>query len=247
MERSYIAPDSFMKLQLLQDKQVEAHGHDFPELLYLLHGGVRLALGDKTFHLSAGDIVLINPHRSHGYHCCGEILLARFQISMERLRQLLNGTNAVFLCNSCQEHNAAYDGLREILDQLLNQTIREGECRLYWESLCYQAVSYLASHFLITPHDVRYETTQHADSRTDAILDYIRSKYRHTITLSELGEHLYLSPSYLSKYIKRHFKITFGELVTAVRLEHAKNGLLDSSASVRPSRPGQRVPQRCRF
>ena len=53
------------------------------------------------------------------------------------------------------------------------------------------------------------------------------SNYREPITLKGLADRLYLSHTYLSKYIKQEFRDeVFLKLLNNIRLEHAVSDLL---------------------
>ncbi len=58
------------------------------------------------------------------------------------------------------------------------------------------------------------------------ITNYVAINYRDKLSLSTLAENLFLSESYLSKYIKRKFGMNFMEYVNNVRLNHAMDDLL---------------------
>ncbi len=58
------------------------------------------------------------------------------------------------------------------------------------------------------------------DPRMQEIQNYIQTNYR-TVTLSDLSEKFYLSTPYLSKYIKEKTGMTFSDMVTELRMQHA--------------------------
>ncbi|WP_416147523.1 response regulator [Salipaludibacillus sp. HK11] len=57
--------------------------------------------------------------------------------------------------------------------------------------------------------------------------DYIDSHYHRSVTLEEVAEEVDLSFYYLSKLFKDRFQLTFSEYLTQVRMEKAKDFLLD--------------------
>ncbi|MFC7394498.1 response regulator [Scopulibacillus cellulosilyticus] len=62
---------------------------------------------------------------------------------------------------------------------------------------------------------------------------YIETHYMRPITLEETAQHVSLSPYYFSKLFKDHFKVTFIEYLTLVRLKRAKELLLYSKLSLK--------------
>ncbi|UOQ84112.1 helix-turn-helix domain-containing protein [Gracilibacillus salinarum] len=57
--------------------------------------------------------------------------------------------------------------------------------------------------------------------------DYIHTHFKENIMLDEVAAEVGLSSYYLSKLFKEHFQLTFVEYVTHIRLEKAKDLLLD--------------------
>ncbi|MDO4340213.1 MAG: helix-turn-helix domain-containing protein, partial [Eubacteriales bacterium] len=70
------------------------------------------------------------------------------------------------------------------------------------------------------------------DDRIQEIFAFIRVNYRQNITLSDLAEQLYLSTTYVSRYIKQKCNINFMELLNQVRLTHAMEDLMYTDDSI---------------
>lgn len=66
----------------------------------------------------------------------------------------------------------------------------------------------------------------------DAASALIRSRYREELSLEDVAIHLNTSSSYLSRLFRRELDTTFGELLTSVRLAHAKILLEDPAVSI---------------
>ncbi len=56
---------------------------------------------------------------------------------------------------------------------------------------------------------------------------YIHEHYREKLTLSEIAEHLTISPGYLSYTFSRYMNKTVSDYIAEVKIEHAKE-LIDS-------------------
>lgn len=63
------------------------------------------------------------------------------------------------------------------------------------------------------------------------IMNYIQTNYR-TVTLEKLAGEFYLSVPYLSKYIKEKAGRSFSEILTEIRMRHARNMLKTEGSSV---------------
>ena len=81
--------------------------------------------------------------------------------------------------------------------------------------------------------DTVYESRSLAGSRqlTDA-LSYIRSHHMQNLTLEDVAAQVYVSPYYLSHMFKEKLGVTFVEYLTRVRVEMAKNYLLNTQLPV---------------
>ena len=64
------------------------------------------------------------------------------------------------------------------------------------------------------------------------MITYIRQNYTREISLKEFGAQFHLSEKYISRYFKEHFHITLSQYVNHLRLEHARQLLEESAASV---------------
>lgn len=232
MEKNYIRSDFLMELEVLTEKSIGLHYHNNFELLYLLSGNLEVSIEEQQISMKEEDIVIINTNRNHGYRGTGDVLIARFLISYDKLRDLLNKDSILFLCNSTLDKNNAFNTLRDIIGKVLNHVIRKDSTQLYLNSLYYQILYILTSNFLLTSKDIRYRENTSSDQRVDEVFAYIRMNYRKNITLQEVGKQLYLSPTYLSKYIKKKCGMNFGELISSVRMEHAMEDLLYTDAPI---------------
>ncbi|ASP37539.1 hypothetical protein CHH28_02105 [Bacterioplanes sanyensis] len=76
---------------------------------------------------------------------------------------------------------------------------------------------------------VRYRN--HVSPLIHAVQDYITSRYRERISITELSEHFRVSQRHLQRLFKDYTGVTMKEYITRIRLEEAKN-LLDDCQTV---------------
>ena len=234
MEKNFLSSDTLVELEFLTELQTGIHYHENFELLYLLNGRLTVTVEEESFSLQPGDMIVVNANRKHCYEGEDDVLIGRFIISYSKTRELLNQNMILFWCNSVVDKNEAYDELREIMIQIFNQNLKNPEGgRIFLNSLYYQMLHILTSNFLLTARDIRYEDeTSRNDDRMQEVFQYIRLNYRQNISLQDIAEQLYLSPTYLSKYIKKKCNISFIDLINSVRLGHAMEDMLYSEASI---------------
>ncbi len=70
--------------------------------------------------------------------------------------------------------------------------------------------------------------------QTDDLMEksILSPNYTREISLNEFGAQFHLSEKYISRYFKEHFHITLSQYVNHLRLEHARQLLEESAASV---------------
>lgn len=68
--------------------------------------------------------------------------------------------------------------------------------------------------------------------RLNEIANYVYTNYKSDIRLADLAEQLYLSPAYLSKYIKTRLHMNFVDYVNSIRLFHAVAEIRNSEKKI---------------
>lgn len=234
MEKNFISSDSVIELEFLTEIETLPHTHEAFELLYLLSGNMCVNIEDEEFSLNPRDMLVINPNKRHSYRGDSDMFTARFIISYSRLCDLLEQDIILFWCNSVVDKNEAYDQMREIITQILNQyNANDPRGHIYLKSLYYQLLHVLTSNFLLTSSDIRFQSEKDkTDDRMQEIMQYLRANYRQNISLHDLAEKMYLSTAYLSKYIKKSCGVSYMELINSVRLDRSMEALIYTDASV---------------
>lgn len=234
MERNYIRPDAFIELDFVTENNIKIHWHENFELLFVISGKINLTVEGDVYELGSGDMALINTSHRHSYQGTMELVLGRFIISYNKVRELLGMNHVLFWCNSAIERNEAYGSLRRIISKILNQSLNNnGRNKLYLSSLYYQMLHILAENFILSSDNQQYrEKKGKSDDRIQEIFAYIRNNYRYNISLEDIAQHFYLSTTYVSKYIKKKCGINFISLLNSVRLSHAVEDILYSDESI---------------
>ena len=63
-------------------------------------------------------------------------------------------------------------------------------------------------------------------------LIYMKRNYHHKLTLSEVAEHAYVSPWYLSKLLKQYAGRNFADIRSRIRIEYAKKMLKEQETPI---------------
>lgn len=220
--------------EFIINKNLEKHTHPTIEVLFVLDGLVNFHMGIETYTLHQNDFIVINSDKIHSYCCKADVLLASLHIPIKKLKKLLKQDNLFFWCNSAIEDDESYNEIRKILKKICNIHFcnkNQNELNLY--SLYYEFLNVLTSNFLLIETDKRYSEIAHKnEERKHEISEYIQTNYDKQIRLNDLANKLFLSRSYLSKYIKKQFNMSFVDYVNEVRLNHAIYELIYSDKPV---------------
>ena len=212
----------------------EQHYHQNLDLLYVLEGTVDVVLDDKEYHLHPEDIILINSNKQHKFENSGNLLAIRFAIDYYLLSQTVGTTQILFLCNSAIDKNSAYDRLRKQMQEIIKcyyTGSHSDSCQL--QSLYYQMLHILIANFMVKTDEVKLIFDNNLQKeRIGEIQSYIQGHYQSAISLNDLAEQMYLSPAYLSKYIKKKFGMTFVDYLNNIRLFHAVDELIYTDKSL---------------
>lgn len=219
---------SLMQVHFIEEDELTTHYHQNLEIIYVIRGKVSIQIDDAEYHLMSGDFLLINANKHHSFIAVKNFIGARFEINFHLLAEYMGTMQLMFWCNTTSDHSDAYDDVRKKLDQILEYYFeREKQGSLRLNALYYEALYIITSNFMVKADDMRLDIQNSQDkTRIRQIQNYIQANYQKQISLNDLAEQLFLSTAYLSKYIKRHFGLTFLEYLNNVRLFHAVDELI---------------------
>ncbi len=212
----------------------EQHYHQNLDMLYVLAGSVDVVIDDKEYHLLPEDMILINSNKRHKFENSGNLLAIRFAIDYYLLSQTVGTTQMLFLCNSAVDKNSAYDKLRHQMKEIIRYYYTEGNNdKCYLQALYYQMLHILIANFMVKTEEARVLFDNNSDKeRISEIQSYIQGHYQSAISLNDLAEQMFLTPAYLSKYIKKKFGMTFIDYLNNIRLFHAVDELIYTNKSL---------------
>lgn len=209
--------------------------HQDAELFYVLEGSMEIAMGDYHTHLKHEDIFIVNSNRGYSYKASKDVLFVRVSIPYQIVSSMVKSTDVVFLCDSTRDENRQYDILRRLFKKLLNRyySVRDRENDFGYKALCYQVLDILSTHFLLRITDQGdSDERERFDERIVQINNYIHANYSHPISSKDLADKLHLSQSYLSRFFKKTYGMSFTEYLTNIRLYHAMDDLLYTNTPI---------------
>ncbi len=235
-----------IRCQFSTKKEQGMHLHQDIEILYVLDGSMEIEYEDETYCLGTDQFMLINANVRHGYRAVpdllqgmdgsknDEILLGSLFIDNKLLTEMFGGEQQFFWCNSAQEQSESYEKMRYFIRQVFNYNqTTEGQGIALKNSVYYQLVYLITTDFIVKKGMSKYESLRGIrDERMNEILSFLMLNYREPVTLKELADRLYLSHTYLSKYIKNNFGMSFLKLLNNIRLDHAVGDLLYTDKTI---------------
>mgnify|MGYP000172693141 CR=1 FL=1 len=233
-EKIFMQPNSLIEVDFLNEIRSEMHSHENFELLYVMSGKFELQIEQEKFTLTVNDFIIVNTNLRHSWKMTQGSIIGRLCIQYSAVKRLLNKNIILFWCNSTLEPADDYKDLRDTIIKIFGEHVREsGEDKIYLNCLYYKLLSILTGNFLLTDKNAKY-ADKRADSseRLQKIYEYFHLNYKNSISLKQVADCLFLSPTYLSKFIKKASGMNFVDLLNSVRLNHAMEDILFSDASI---------------
>ena len=202
------------------------HWHDRMELQTVANGTLLLYTESGRFTVTEGQTVVIGPRQLHGgFSGSNEMSFDVFMFDVETFR---NGSAASekYLTPLCRDQvffrNVADDAeLSRTLARLKDILTADAQKRPLEAIGCiYEVLGILFRH----PVSER-RTSRGQLGRFREILDYLELHYMDTLTLKTVGDVFGYNQTYLCRRFHETTGMTFGQYVTALRMEKAQNML----------------------
>lgn len=223
-----------VRCSVQQITHLDAHIHDFFELILILEGQCRIFLDGQLVNMETGDLIAVNSHSKHELNSTGCVLLS-VQFEQSLFEQTLpHPIHPSFDCNSAlQKNNAAFDSLRRLMAQLVkNNADKQTGYELRNWSLVYEIMDVMYNNFRVEDSAAQQAKAHRYAERIARITRIIGLHYTQNFTLSQLADEVHLSVPYLSKFFDQQFGMTFLTYMTQIRLTHAVDLLLHSEKPI---------------
>ena len=207
------------------------HWHNRIEIFLVLSGTLTFIVESETFHLSEDDIILINSNQVHEIVSQDNVTVV-LQINYGYFKKWLN-ESSFFHCNSTIYHNTSkYVELKRIIAQLIYVNYNDTEHNdLLTISLAYQIILELIKNFRGFDQNQLSQNSKHLQ-RLRTIIQYLNTNYMENITLEQIAEKEFLSPSYFSHFFKINMGVSFFNYLTGIRMNHAVNDLITTNLTM---------------
>lgn len=240
LERLYYADDFPMNITIAHIQEDPPHYHLDIEILYVLHGSLRLKNGYCHYELHEGDVFTNSGHEVHSLTSDDpSCVVAQFQLKTRYFSQYFPDlSKACYRTYSKKPSDKKHDRLRELLLQiLLKYTARGAHWRNDCTYLMADTIRHLDKYFNLFAFDkgvvVGFDRGNSvAIERISRICQYIYQYYSDNITLEDLSQMEHLNSFYLSHLIKEFTGMSFRDFLCFARVEWSEIALLDSDAKI---------------
>jgi xylan 1,4-beta-xylosidase len=193
-------------------------------------GSIAYSTRDEIFTMQKDDVLIIEPNAQFSLRPLSPNTLVCLHIDEASLSRLLPFGSKIF-CNSVSFPSKDYRELRRILIDICSEFYAsDNENRIM--SLFYQLSDCLCKNFIQTAAPAATNADLTNANRINQIISYIRTNYNQALSLTTLSEELFLTPRYLSTFIKKNLDTTFLKYLTQVRLQNALTELIETDSSV---------------
>ncbi|MBQ8850750.1 MAG: helix-turn-helix domain-containing protein [Clostridia bacterium] len=195
----------------VHDPNVDVHFHSQIELYIILSGKIEVLINDKRRLLQKGDISVSLSYDAHGYRSVESSEALYLIVPTDLLSDFSHIIADKQLGEPFTDDPETY---KKVLDAMENILRSQNDLTLRgYIYIIFGAILDLAT--LEDRQNVR-ETRFGAD-----ILIYISRNFREDLTLSSLAERFGYNPSYLSRYFREAFGISFSQYLSTLRLREA--------------------------
>lgn len=217
-----------------------AHWHSEAEFVLALKNGCAFRIGEKEYHLSQGDILLIWPQEMHEMLSIPENGTLFIQFSASLLES--NRDLAVAISMLPPLHHlpqAAFPDLTSRLSRMMQEIMaiyqsddffRETRCKL----IVYQMLMQLAECGDMAKIRQSESTpfSNEAWARMRQACAYIDAHYTDDLKQTEAASAVGLSTWYFSRLFKQYIQSSFPEYLSRVRVQAASRLLIDSELTI---------------
>lgn len=234
-----IAKDSF-SIQYMRKKgfseMTEPHTHTFYEIYYLRKGERIYFINGKLYTVKSGDLIVINPQDVH----------RTTSSSVEKFERILINFKEDFILPKTLSCDLPFlpfsEGSQLIrfpakdqanIEKLIFQMLYECQKK---EVGYIPYVQLLLSKLLIQIYRQSLHSPPIVDTpmsrRIEEITTYLNEHFHEKLTLNQVADQFFVSPSYLSRTFKKFTGFNFSEYVQAIRMREARRLLIESNQKV---------------
>lgn len=212
----YIPNYYYSKVVDIIDHESTHHYHHAFEIYYMKSGECNYFIGNRSYHVMPGDIILIPDSVIHRTNYNG----------VAHTRHLINCSSEYVPTSVMDRINAIghlYRNSKVLrqLDEIFAKIAKEYENADFLSAdvlKCYTAEIF----FLILRNENEHETEAEESNLVAQALKYIQNNYMNEVKLSTVAKNASVSAEHLSRLFKKETGFGFNEYLTILRLQKAE-------------------------
>jgi AraC-like DNA-binding protein len=245
MEKNILEPEFPFRLFINEGTlPVPHHWHDEIEIIYMIDGGVKVGINDKTFYLNEKDILIIG---SGDIHC----FLPEYRKSNRLVIQfsLAIFDNTVSPINERKEIRPIFDRTKrqssewsfEVklqVEKQIQELFREYErkeegYKLALKARLYDLVVLLIRKVPIEARSIEEENKKkEVLGRLENVFQYVENNFAEDISLEDGAREAGFSIYHFTRFFKQNTGITFGQYLSHFRITRAEWLLMSSGDNI---------------
>ncbi|MDF2513554.1 MAG: xynB7 [Herbinix sp.] len=220
-----------INVSMINIKRTNQHIPEHYQLYMVMKGSISIEDNGEKYILTKDDIILLYPCNQYKIESITDNTILDVSIPGTFFHSMIKPGYEV-ICNSSIGRKNDYHALQNILTDMVVFYNKEDN-HLKMCSLLYSLMDYLNDHFLVNRNSDRASSNDsNYSERIDKIANYINTNYPLPLNLQTLADYMFLTPQYLSKFIKQNFGENFNKYLNKIRMDHAMEELKHTNHSI---------------
>lgn len=224
------------------------HKHNFFELTYVLKGSGQHLLNESIINYKKGDLFFLTPKDEHEFIVDEPTIFGIIKFTEQLFLEKANLSSSthwrknldtvIFYANNIPKSIIASDADREQLFYLYKLIKNEIENSLVYNRdvliELFGALLVIVSRNLKKSEVIALKSDISEKEKIDTILTYIRQNVldKERIKIKSIAETFYMSPNYVSVFIKKHAGISIQQYVIKTRIKMAERLLKETNLNI---------------
>ena len=248
-KRFFITKDlDVLEFESVNEWGYTKHKHNFFELTFILKGSGQHILNESIIDYKKGDVFFLTPKDEHEFVVATPTKFGILKFTEQLFLEKANLTSSthwrknldtvIFYANIIPESIIAFDKDREQLFCLYGMIKNEIENRLvYGRNVLVElfgALLIIISRNLKSSLKELPKTNFSEKEKIDSILTYVRQNIldKERIKINAIADEFYMSPNYVSIFIKKHAGISIQQYVIQTKLKMAERLLKQTNLNI---------------
>lgn len=217
----------------------QIHTHNFYEILFCKTDNIYFLINDKVYPLIGNDLIFLNPTDVHGFIFNHDALLERYIIEFDPnyirnicedfdLLQIFNNDERNPIIHLNFEQSQTFLSLFNKLKSLEN--LEEEPTLPLCKKIAFTELLLQAYHYSKTVKNTSLSSDNPKVMRMQNILSYINNNLAEKLSVTDIAEKFYISPSHLSAIFKQFTGLTINQYIINQRILLASSLLKENSS-----------------